>query len=150
MRYNSEPNRSRWRPTVSSMQTTSRVPTALNDDYTAHSNTGDCFPPQTFGLSKLEDEGPTSIEIDPCIGGLKGVELAERHHLVGEQSPGDFLDSQRIFKCQSLNLATTSHTFTSRISSVMKLLSIMLESMKSISSDALFVPQKRFSSGKAA
>ena len=92
--------------TVSSMQTTSRVPIALNDDYTAHSNIGDCFPPQSLGLSKLADEGPTSTEIDPCIAGLKGVELAERRQLVGEQSPGDFLDSQRIFKCQSLNPAT--------------------------------------------
>lgn len=92
--------------TASSMQTTSRVPTALDDDYTAHSNIGNCFPPQSLGLSKLEDEGPTSIEIDPCVAGLKGVELAERHEPMGEWSPGDFLDSQGIFKCRSLNPAT--------------------------------------------
>ena len=92
--------------TVSSMQTTSRVPTALNDDYTANSNIGVCFPPQSLGLSKLEDEGPTSIEIDPCIVGPKVVELAERLQPVGEQSSGGFLDSQRIFKCRSLDPAT--------------------------------------------
>ena len=92
--------------TVSSMQTTSRFPIAFNDDYTANSNTGDYFPPQSLGLSKLEDERSTSIETDPCIVGLKGMELAERLQPVGEQSTSGFLDSQRTFKCQSLDPAT--------------------------------------------
>ena len=89
---------------VSSIQTTSRLFPNINDDWTANPTLGDCFPPQPLGSPNLEDERSTSIENDPYIDGLT---LAERLEPARRsQSPGGFLDSERILKCQSLDPAT--------------------------------------------
>ena len=92
--------------TVSSLKSNPRFPSSIKGDYTATFYTSDCSPPQSLGLLKLEDERSTSIETDPCIVGLEGVELAERLQPVGEQSSDGSLVPQRTFKCQSLNPAT--------------------------------------------
>lgn len=83
--------------TLSSLQTTSRFPSAFSND----------FPLQSLDLSKSEDKRLTSTESNPRIVDLKGIENepVERLRSVESQSRGD-LDSQRVSECRYLDPST--------------------------------------------